>query len=104
MTKSVWENQINKIRGSGKTKEILTDWTEYDLSSRLSIDDNTRPKEHSESEFLAFLYQSTGSKLDRLSKEDSLSLIKKGYDISKTIWFENKLSNPVDYINQLFLT
>ncbi|MEC4001590.1 DEAD/DEAH box helicase [Bacillus subtilis] len=102
MTKSVWENQINKIRGSGKTKEILTDWTEYDLSSRLSIDDNTRPKEHSESEFLAFLYQSTGSKLDRLSKEDSLSLIKKGYDISKTIWFENKLSNPVDYINQLF--
>lgn len=73
MTKPVWENQINKIRSSRKTKEILTDWTEYDLSSRLSIDDNTKPKEHSESEFLAFLYQSTGSKLDRLSKDDSLS-------------------------------
>ncbi|WP_210367959.1 DEAD/DEAH box helicase [Bacillus sp. REN3] len=101
MTQLVWEKQINRIRDINKTKEILSDWTEYDLSSRLSVDTKEQ-KSHSMSEFLAFLYQSTGSKLDHLSKEHSLSLNKKGYDISKTVWFNKKPKATYEYIEQLF--
>lgn len=101
MTKLIWENQINRIKDINKTKEILSDWTEYELSSRLGLD-KIESKQHTESEFLAFLYQSTGSKLHHLSNEHSLTLNKKGYDISKTIWFENKPKTTIEYINQLF--
>lgn len=101
MTELVWQQRINKIVDINKTKDILSDWTEYDLSSRLSLDE-IEPKYHVESELLSFLYQSTASKINHVSEESSLSLNKKSYDLNKTIWLNKKPDSTIEYINQLF--
>ena len=102
-----WVVKAEKLLQFNKSQDLVNSWTEFDIRRRLdqgesNAFESNKIESFRHSKLLAFLYQGAGIKLDDIYQSNSQILLKKSYEMWKTIWYLEKPQDDVDYVKRLF--
>jgi len=102
-----WVVKADELLQLNKSQDLVNSWTEFDIRRRLGrgksdVLEFNKKESFRHSELLAFLYQGAGIKLEDLYQSNSQILLKKSYEMWKTIWYLEKPEDGIDYVKRLF--